>query len=180
MKLTICIVGARYRLWIGLVILLYSELALPSYSFSTLKAETRVTNVRALAYQNERLGFETCLSSPKEVMQFQRNGHTGLGMTKKNSNFNRDEVFGASEARGNVFFALVMLLVIWSFSIPVEFRRARWCTSAQCVENRARCYDCVTTDEWLSGIATFYKTHPVNEWVNFDFSVDPNNPFLIK
>jgi hypothetical protein len=92
---------------------------------------------------------------------------------RRQEKFNRDAVYGESEERGAIFFGLVMLLAVWSFSIPVEFRRAYFCTSDPCVENRAQCNNCVTLEEWKSDIGQFYKSTPPSQWVKFDFSIDP-------
>jgi hypothetical protein len=91
--------------------------------------------------------------------------------------FNRDAVYGDSEKRGAIVFGFSLLLVVWSFTIPVEFRRAYFCTSDPCVEHRATCKNCVTLEEWTSEIGQFYKSTPPIQWVKFDFSIDPNTPF---
>uniref|UniRef100_A0A6S9CHX1 Uncharacterized protein n=1 Tax=Ditylum brightwellii TaxID=49249 RepID=A0A6S9CHX1_9STRA len=85
----------------------------------------------------------------------------------------RDEILGASEKRGKLLFGASLLLVLWSFSIPVELRRTHWCFVDECVQNRAACYDCLTFQEWFGKVLNFYQTTNISEWVNFDFSVGP-------
>lgn len=70
--------------------------------------------------------------------------------------------------RGLAIFSLVFAVCIWLFSIPTEFRRAHLCMTEQCVQNRARCYDCVTFSEWKDGITQYYQN---GGGVQFDFSV---------
>jgi hypothetical protein len=74
--------------------------------------------------------------------------------------------------RGSVIQVLVLLGIVWLFSIPPEFRRAHFCVGERggipCVENRAKCYDCVTFKEWTSDVSEYYKN---GGGVQFDFTV---------
>jgi hypothetical protein len=72
--------------------------------------------------------------------------------------------------RGKVIQAIVLVICVWSFSIPPEFRRAHFCPTTLCVESRASCNDCVTFGEWKGKLADYYKG---GGGVNFDFSIDP-------
>jgi hypothetical protein len=72
--------------------------------------------------------------------------------------------------RGKIIQVIVLAVCVWSFSIPPEFRRARFCTTSGCVENRASCNDCVTFSEWKIKVIDYYKG---GGGVNFDFSIDP-------
>jgi hypothetical protein len=72
--------------------------------------------------------------------------------------------------RGKIIQVIVLAVCVWSFSIPPEFRRARFCTTSGCVENRASCNDCVTFSEWKIKVVDYYKG---GGGVNFDFSIDP-------
>ncbi|KAL9184201.1 hypothetical protein ACHAXT_002287 [Thalassiosira profunda] len=68
---------------------------------------------------------------------------------------------------GKVLLVLAMLANVWAFSIPVEFRRARFCT-----EEDVRLYPdrhCMTFDMWKSGIADYYAN---GGGVEFDFSIE--------
>jgi hypothetical protein len=72
--------------------------------------------------------------------------------------------------RGKIIQVIVLAVCVWSFSIPPEFRRARFCTTSACVESRASCNDCVTFSEWKIKVVEYYKG---GGGVNFDFSIDP-------
>jgi hypothetical protein len=72
--------------------------------------------------------------------------------------------------RGKIIQVIVLAVCVWSFSIPPEFRRARFCTTSRCVESRASCNDCVTFSEWKVKVVDYYKG---GGGVNFDFSIDP-------
>ena len=63
-----------------------------------------------------------------------------------------------------------MLVSVWLFSIPVEFRRARFCT-----EEDVRLYpekNCITFNSWREGIAEYYAN---GGGVKFDFSIEEKN-----
>ena len=81
------------------------------------------------------------------------------------------------QSRGVPLGLLVLAIVVWSFSIPPEFRRAHFCTSDRCVANRSRCYDCVTVGEWTQDVKDYYANGGGIQW---DFSVDPESPFLLE
>lgn len=72
--------------------------------------------------------------------------------------------------RGPIILSLALLIVVWIFSIPPEFRRAKICTLPVCVENRAACNDCQTTTELREGIIDYYRN---GGGIKFDFSIDP-------
>jgi hypothetical protein len=59
--------------------------------------------------------------------------------------------------RGNVLLGLSLLASIWIFSIPPEFRRAYFCATPSCVEQRAACNDCVTFSEWKTRLGEYYR-----------------------
>ena len=86
----------------------------------------------------------------------------------------REAVLGESERRGNILFAASLVLVLWSFSLPLDLRRTHWCFIDSCVQDRASCYDCLTFGEWCQEVLKFYQSTPPSHWVSFDFSVDPN------
>jgi hypothetical protein len=70
--------------------------------------------------------------------------------------------------RGLILWVVVFACVVWSFSIPTEFRRAHFCTIERCVENRSQCSDCVTFSEWKQGVADYYRN---GGGIEFDFTV---------
>lgn len=92
----------------------------------------------------------------------------GLVQTTRLQGSRNQVVDGAN--RGYVLLGLVFLACVWIFSIPPEFRRMHFCTSPDCVQNRASCYDCVTVSEWTNSVAEYYKN---GGGIQFDFSVDP-------
>jgi hypothetical protein len=69
--------------------------------------------------------------------------------------------------RGLVIQGIVLALCIWIFSIPPEFRRAHICPDS-CLENREMCYDCVSAEEWRTGISEYYKN---GGGIQFNFEV---------
>lgn len=87
----------------------------------------------------------------------------------------REAVLGESERRGNILFAASLILVLWSFSLPLDLRRTHWCFIDSCVQDRASCYNCLAFEEWCQKVLDFYQTTPASGWVSFDFTtVDPN------
>lgn len=88
--------------------------------------------------------------------------------------YSRDErpkVYEESEKRGAFLLSLALLLCVWSFSIPVEFRRDHWCFTSQCASNRSACYDCITFGEWFQKVREYYAT---GGGIHFDFTVEDN------
>ena len=83
-----------------------------------------------------------------------------------------NEIYGID--RGLPILAFSLILSAWLFTIPPEFRRARFCASDQCV--LARCNDCMTVSEWGSGIQDYYRNGGGIKW---DFSIDPNSKMNI-
>jgi hypothetical protein len=95
-----------------------------------------------------------------------------LSSTQLNEQRNK-ELFELSQdgsGRGKVLLAAVFAACVWLFSIPPEFRRAFICPTDACTSNRAACNQCVTTDEWTTGIKDYYRN---GGGVRFDFSIDP-------
>ena len=76
---------------------------------------------------------------------------------------------------GYYLFGLAMLVSIWMFSVPVEYRRAQLCSEQEVIDNPTS--NCMTMDTWTSGIADYYRN---GGGVKFDFSVDPNSKFVKK
>lgn len=67
-----------------------------------------------------------------------------------------------SEFRGAVLLGLVLLVNVWLFSIPPEFRRAEICL-------RESASDCVKLQDWASQIKAYYDA---GGGVVFDFSIE--------
>lgn len=68
--------------------------------------------------------------------------------------------------RGLYLWAIVIAINIWFFSIPVEFRRTRFCNEADSAAYPDRC---MTTKQFTSGIAKYYRN---GGGIKFDFSVE--------
>lgn len=64
--------------------------------------------------------------------------------------------YDGTSGRGLVLFGFTIFLCVWLFSIPPEFRRAYFCSPA-CEENPMYCNDCVTPQQWVSGIVEYYQ-----------------------
>lgn len=74
---------------------------------------------------------------------------------------------------GKYLLGLVLLVNVWAFSIPVEFRRARFCTEEQVRLNTDS--HCITFDNWKSGIIDYYAN---GGGAQFDFSVEEGNKWI--
>lgn len=83
--------------------------------------------------------------------------------------FKNDEMDGTT--RGIPILVASLLLCVWSFSIPPEFRRSHICMTDRCVpaENRRYCHDCKTVSELKEGITKYYAS---GGGVHFDFSIE--------
>ncbi|KAG7356982.1 hypothetical protein IV203_001670 [Nitzschia inconspicua] len=68
--------------------------------------------------------------------------------------------------RGGVLLAIALLINVWFFTIPTEFRRTRLCNET---DTRAYPELCMTPKMFVSGIAEYYKT---GGGINFDFSIE--------
>jgi hypothetical protein len=68
---------------------------------------------------------------------------------------------------GAFLMAFVLLINIWIFSIPTEFRRARICKEEDVVLYANK--NCITADEWVRGVGDYYKN---GGGVHFDFSIE--------
>jgi len=72
---------------------------------------------------------------------------------------------------GMYLFIIVLLINVWEFSIPVEYRRNKFCSAAQ-VEQQLDPH-CMTFQGWASGIADYYKG---GGGIHFDFSIEEKAP----
>lgn len=68
---------------------------------------------------------------------------------------------------GNALFLIVLALTVWSFSIPTEFRRARFCSAEQVVNFPDS--KCKTFGMWVGGVADYYRN---GGGIKFDFSIE--------
>jgi hypothetical protein len=60
-----------------------------------------------------------------------------------------------------------VVLGIWLFSVPSDYRRARLCSEQQVIDNPGS--RCMTFETWSNGIVDYYKN---GGGVNFDFTVE--------
>ena len=77
--------------------------------------------------------------------------------------------------RGYPILAFFVILSAWFFTIPPEFRRAQFCASDVCLQNR--CNDCMSVEEWTTGIKNYYQNGGGIKW---DFSIDPNSKMKLS
>lgn len=68
---------------------------------------------------------------------------------------------------GVYLLAIVGLFNVWMFSIPPEFRRARFCTEEDSIQYADR--HCTTFKAWKTGVAEYYAN---GGGVHFDFSIE--------
>lgn len=66
-----------------------------------------------------------------------------------------------SQKRGYIVFAFVLLVNVWLFTIPVEFRRAYICPTS-------RAENCMPLASWVGGIKDYYAN---GGGIEFDFSI---------
>lgn len=88
-------------------------------------------------------------TSPRQATR-RGNRKTNFDLKNKKKKISSADVDGTG-ARGVILQGVVLLICLWLFSIPPEFRRAHFCTTDQCVTDRAKCYDCVTFSEFQRG-----------------------------
>jgi len=111
-----------------------------------------------------------------ELYKGNNNNDNNIDEESSSDNINNN-VYGIQ--RGVPLLILALAWSVWSFSLPLEFRRAHFCFSDRCVEHPSAnmCYDCVAFSAWTKDIVTYYQQGGGVQW---DFSVDPESPFLIK
>ena len=101
--------------------------------------------------------------SQKNGRSFAERGTSALYGLK---NYGADDTNGTKQ--GVYLFGLVGVLVVWIFSVPPEFRRARMCSEEQ-VRTAAPEKHCMTFSDWRQGIADYYSN---GGGVTFDFSIE--------
>ena len=96
-----------------------------------------------------------------------------LGDTRGKTTFLEAKKIDDGVGRGIPILGLVLVIILWTFSIPPEFRRAYICVDA-CNEYRdaPQCNNCVTGEEWANGVKEYYQNGGGIQW---DFSIDPNS-----
>eukprot|EP00585_Thalassiosira_rotula_P002516 CAMPEP_0196134700 /NCGR_PEP_ID=MMETSP0910-20130528/3538_1 /TAXON_ID=49265 /ORGANISM="Thalassiosira rotula, Strain GSO102" /LENGTH=115 /DNA_ID=CAMNT_0041394687 /DNA_START=247 /DNA_END=594 /DNA_ORIENTATION=- len=102
----------------------------------------------------------TTLSVKKKSLSDENYSTSAPETAKRNA-----ETYGM--ANGQVILLIAMIFNVWIFSIPVEFRRAKFCTEEDVRLNPDS--HCTTFGMWREGIADYYAN---GGGVNFDFSVE--------
>jgi hypothetical protein len=67
--------------------------------------------------------------------------------------------------RGRVLEIIAVALAVWLFTIPAEFRRAKFCSELETTMYT----ECYTPKQWIGGVADYYKG---GGGIAFDFSID--------
>lgn len=86
---------------------------------------------------------------------------------KHKENENVSEATFGSGPRGWGLLIFALLINVWLFSIPTEFRRAKNCSVEE-----VQLYpdsNCMTTEMWVEGIAEYYRN---GGGLHFDFSIE--------
>ena len=83
----------------------------------------------------------------------------------------RSDLLDEYDKRGNVLFAIVLLTIVWTFTLPLDLRREHFCFSRECrLDNTGDlCYNCVSIGEWTKQVVDYYKG---GGGINFDLSVE--------
>lgn len=108
-------------------------------------------------------------TTPFSTQQTQGATTTTLFLKEDNESDYRNSVYGLNVGRGPLILGLAMLMNIWLFSIPVEFRRARFCDEQQTLANPDS--KCTTPQAWAQGITQYYRN---GGGIQFDFSIEGN------
>lgn len=107
-------------------------------------------------------------SSPCCALFFSKNK-----FQEQDSNY-RNSVYGVNPERGPLLLGIVMLFCIWQFTIPVEFRRARFCSEQQVLQFPNS--KCITVDNWIKNIQEYYQNGGGIQW---DFSLEENEWLML-
>ena len=90
----------------------------------------------------------------------------------KNEGTNAQNYLSDAQNRGYVLQGFVLLVCLWFFSIPPEFRRQPICSQEtyDYYVSRDGSTNCVTSDMWTNEIKDYYAN---GGGIQFDFSIDP-------
>ena len=129
---------------------------------------TTITSIGLKSSPDRTIQQSICTLNPLLVSPAPTRSASRVILQEKKKRF---KVYEESEKRGNVLFAIVLVICIWSFSIPPELRREHICFSEKCrLDNTGKfCYDCINFSELTGKISDYYKG---GGGVNFDFSVE--------
>lgn len=145
-----------------LLILIAASLQCFTNGFTNIK----VSRSRPVIYKRELAGRGK--SAFIKLIHTEEDTYMNTSLSAKKE---RSRVFEESEKRGNYLFGFVLLVVVWSFTIPPELRRTHFCFSRTCrLDNTGKlCYDCTSFGEWATKVSNYYKG---GGGINFDFSIE--------
>ena len=98
-----------------------------------------------------------------------------LWLGKKNLNEDGSNIDVDGMETAPFLFSFILLLCIWNFTIPTEFRRARICSAQQVIDYPNS--NCKTWSQYVSGIQNYYSNG--GTLFKFDFSIDKENNIWI-
>ena len=133
----------------------YLVLAILCSNFAFVASFTTISNNVISQKKYSRISTTSSSITPRNFNEI-----TSLGMAQS-------DIDGTKT--GSYFMAVVLLLNVWLFSIPTEFRRAHIYP-----EGNAGLYTdakAMTAKEWASGVAKYYAN---GGGVKFDFSIEGN------
>ena len=78
----------------------------------------------------------------------------------------RSEAIGGTGLEGKSLLLLGLLICLWGFSVPPEFRRSRFCSEAQIAENPDSM--CITGGQFVNKVVDYYSNGGGIQW---DFSI---------
>lgn len=141
----------------------------PLFVLLCLFATVLIQSDSFLLGQGPRTAVKENQQSPLPLLpsRFQENQEilkNKIVLYSSNNNIDENDVLGVG-SRGITLFCIVALFNVWLFSIPTEFRRAKYCS-----EEQVRLYpdsNCMTKDMWIGGIQEYYTN---GGGIKFDFS----------
>ena len=106
------------------------------------------------------------------AIQFTTPPTTSLSMSKDNEDPSSKGGYQYSSyvngtGTGWYLLAFALLVNVWIFSIPPEFRRARLCNEEEVVLYADK--NCMTGDQWVEGVKGYYQN---GGGIHFDFSIE--------
>ena len=123
---------------------------------------------RVTSRTNRNLSFHQI----NNAIQFTTPRTTSLSMSKKNEDPSSEGGYQYSSyvngtGTGWYLLAFALLVNVWFFSIPPEFRRARLCNEEEVVLYADK--NCMTGDQWVKGVQEYYQN---GGGIHFDFSIE--------
>jgi len=156
-----------------LLILVENSISLicPQQLSSTRTCTTKAHSSAALAVVHTTSSNTYKINFHRQQQQYYHNlPLTQSSMIMRSKNEDRIESDPTGRKRGLILLPIVLLIAIWLFSIPPEFRRARICSEQQVIDNPGS--KCITGENWVKGVQEYYRN---GGGVEFDFSIDPDN-----